>query len=195
MRIPRPMFSRVLGQGDHAMNSTARWSWKSLVSSTIIYCSVQENRMSFTTTYVGDYSENRMGAARTTILFLWSIREKGQKLCWSLGLHCLRPGTPDLGNTTRIQTHGFSPRVFFTCMRKTARIRPNCDRTITKTQGANPSVASLNIWICNFPFRKHQFSALWDCSVPLREHQASGAWCASSLPYPITPTVTGALSG
>ena len=46
---------------------------------------------------------------------------------------------------------------------------------MAKIDGANPSVASMNISVCNVPFWKHQSSALWVSSVPLRKHQASGA--------------------
>ena len=89
---------------------------------------------------------NTMGTARTTPRCLWSIRKKGQKPCWNLGLQCPRPGKPSLGSTTRIQTRGFSPRVFFARWRKNARIRSNCARKMAKTDGANPSVASLDIY-------------------------------------------------
>ena len=92
----------------------------------------------------GTAVENRIGAARTTPLCLWSIREKGQKPCFNLGLQCPRPGTPGLGSTTRIRTRGFSLRVFFARWRKSARIRSNCARKMAKTDGANP-VASLDI--------------------------------------------------
>ena len=51
--------------------------------------------------------KKRVGAARTTPLCLWSIRERVQKLCWNLGPQFPRPGTPGVGSTTRIRTRGF----------------------------------------------------------------------------------------
>ena len=93
----------------------------------------------------GTTVENRMGAASITPLCLWSIRDNGQKPCWNLGLECAPLGTPGLGSTTRIRTRGVSPRVFFARWRKSARIRSNCARKMAKTDGANPSVASLDI--------------------------------------------------
>ena len=54
-------------------------------------------------------------------------------------------GTTGLGSTTQIRTCGFSPRVFFARWRKNARTRSNCTRKMAKTDGANPSVASLDI--------------------------------------------------
>ena len=65
--------------------------------------------------------ENRMGAARITPLYLWSIREKGQKPCWNLGLQCPRPGTPGHGITTRIRTRGISTRVILRSLAEKVR--------------------------------------------------------------------------
>ena len=64
----------------------------------------------------------------------------------------------------------------------------------SNTDGANPSVASLGISLCNVPLREHQSSACWGCSVPLkdtgpRECDASPnsrfleSWPISSLSY------------
>ena len=95
----------------------------------------------------GTTVENRMGAARTTPLCLFSIRGrvKSRFGIWGPRLQCPRPGTPGLGGTTRIRTRGFSTRVFLARWQKNARIRSNCARKMAKTDGANPSVASLDI--------------------------------------------------
>ena len=138
----------------------------------------------------GTALENKIGAAKTTPLCLWSIREKGQQPCWNFDLQCPRPGTPGLVSTTLIRTRGFSPPIFFARWRKNARIRSSCARKMAKTDGANPSVASLDIWVCNIPFWEHQSSALWACSVPCgntrpREHDASPKprFLASGTPH------------
>ena len=56
--------------------------FKSLAFSAIVYCSVQENNTSSTSNDEGDRCEKwDVGAARTTPLCLWSIREKGYKRC------------------------------------------------------------------------------------------------------------------
>ena len=100
----------------------------------------------------GTTVENRMGAARTTPLCLWSIREKGQKPCWNLALQCPRPGTPGLGSTTRIRTRGISPRV---CLRSLAEERENPLKLRPK-KGKNrrfQPVGSLvgHLWVCICP--------------------------------------------
>ena len=74
------------------------------------------------------------------------------------------------------------------------RKKPRCIRNESNTDGAKPSVASLNFSVCNFPLWEHQFSALWACSVPLRntrprEHNASpnprllASWSLGSLAH------------
>ena len=55
LRTPRPIHLRVLGLGDDMMSPTARWSWKGLVFSAIMYCSVQEYATSSTTNDEGDH--------------------------------------------------------------------------------------------------------------------------------------------
>ena len=143
----------------------------------------------------GTTVENRMGAARITQLCLWSIREKGQKPCWNLGLPCPRSGTPglgtlglwcplagtpSLGSTTRIRIRGISPRVFLRSLagkhENPLKLRPKNGKS-RRRQPVDSLVGHL--WVCNVPFWEHQSSALWACSVPLREHQASGARCES----------------
>ena len=94
------------------------------------------------------------------------------------------PAMSSSGNT-RPREHDANPNPrfpasgFFARWRKNARIRSNCAQKMAKTDGANSSVASLDVWLCNVPFWEHQSSALRACSVPLREHQASGARCES----------------
>ena len=94
----------------------------------------------------GTTVENGMGAARITPLCLFRIRENGQKPFRNLDLQYRRSAIPGVGSTTRIRTRGFSPRVFFARWRKNARIRSDCARKIAKTDGTNPSVASLDIY-------------------------------------------------
>ena len=65
----------------------------------------------------------------------------------------------------------FSPQVFFVRWQPNARIRSACVRKMETTDGANQSLASMDIWVCNVPFWEHESSALWACSVPLGEHQ------------------------
>ena len=80
------------------MSSTAIWSWKSLIFRPS--CTAPRKNMARRPrqTTKGTTVKNRMGTVRTTPLCLWSIREKGQKPCWNLGLQCPRPGTPGFGS-------------------------------------------------------------------------------------------------
>ena len=68
-------------------------------------------------------------------------------------------------------TNGFSPRIFFVRWQTNVRISTTCARKMEPTDGANQSLASMDIWVCNIAFWAHEVSALWACSVPLREHQ------------------------
>ena len=111
----------------------------------------------------------------------------------------------------RVRTRGFSPRVLLTRWRKLVRSRPRCTRKESNTDGANPSVASLDRWVCNVPLSEHQSSALWACIVPLRntrprEYDAGpsprflASWPLRSLAYnrkitaPTAPEGAGARS-
>ena len=55
LRTPRSIRLRVLGLGEDMMSSTARWSYKSLVFSAVMYCSAQEYGTSSTTNDEGDH--------------------------------------------------------------------------------------------------------------------------------------------
>ena len=171
---------RVLGLGDDMMSPTARWSWETLGFSAIMYCSAQQYGTSSTANDEGTTVGNRMGAARITLLRLWSIQETGQKPCWNLGLQCPRLGTPGLKSTTRIRTRGISPRVFLRSLAET-RENPLQVRSENGKHRRCQPVRSLvgHLWVCNVPFGEHQSSSLWACSVLLWEHKTSGARCES----------------
>ena len=57
LRTTRPMGLHVRGLGGDMMSFTARWSWKRLVFSAIMYYSEQEYGTSPTTNDEGDHGE------------------------------------------------------------------------------------------------------------------------------------------
>ena len=83
----------------------------------------------------------------------WGLPEQQNFVCGvferrvksRVGIWACSPGTPGLGSTTRIRTCGFSPRVFLRSLpemrENPLKLRPKSG----KTDGANPSVASLDI--------------------------------------------------
>ena len=150
---------RLFGLGDDMMSPAARWSWKSLIFPTIMYCSAQEYGTSSTTNNEGDHGDKQDGGCQNNTTLSVDYSREGPKAVLEFG-----PAMSASGNT-RLREHDVhpNPRVsppVFARSRKNARIRSNCARKTIKTDCDNPSVASLDIWVCNVPFWEHQSSAL-----------------------------------
>ena len=78
LRTPRPMRLRVLGLGDGMMSPTARWSWKSLVFSAIMYCSAQEYGTSSTTNDEGDHGRKLNRGCQNSTTFSVEYSREGK---------------------------------------------------------------------------------------------------------------------
>ena len=75
----------------------------------------------------------------------------------------------------RLRTRGFSPRLLLTRWRKFVRSRLEKE---SNTNSADPSIASLGIWVCDVLPWERQSLAFQRCRVPLtntmpRENHAS----------------------
>ena len=88
----------------------------------------------------GTTAKNRTGAARTTPhCGVFEKRIKSRRCqpvgnrAGNLGLQCPRPGTPGLGITMRVRTHGFSRRIPF------SRWRKSQEAALTAPEGAGGS--------------------------------------------------------
>ena len=131
--------------------------------------------------------KSRMRPAGTTPLCPWSIRENGQKPCWIWACNVpVRQHQASAlwacgGLLWQRQTSGARRESEPAVSRlgssslngKTQESALSAPEYLIKSDGTNPLVASLDIWVGNVPFWKHQSTALWTYSIPLREHQAS----------------------
>ena len=96
----------------------------------------------------GTTVESKMGAARVTPLRLWSIREK-VKVRYGIWVGIV-PVRKHQASGARRKSEAVVSRLgfIFARWRKSARTRSNCARKMEKIDGANPSVASLDICGC-----------------------------------------------
>ena len=162
------------------MSPTARWSWKNLVFSAIIYCSAQKYGTSSTANDEGDHGGKQDGGCRNNTTLSVEYLREGSKAVLEFG-----PAMSPSGNT-RAREHNANPNPWylasglFSLVGGKARESALTAPEKRKNRRCQP-IGSLfgNLWVCDVPFWEHHSSALWACSVPLREHQASGARCES----------------
>ena len=94
---------------------------------------------------------------------LW---EHQSSALWACGVPLREPQAS--GARCESESEVFSHRVLLTRWRKLVISRIATPDNESDTDSSNPSVTSLDIWVCNGPLWEHLSSSLWARSVPRR---------------------------